>query len=255
MRGLSLVSKAKVTSAFKRCFSASKGQTGLIELRTYDTIPSKTLEYKELAKTSASVRSKYTKDSWKLFLSAETGYGSLSEFVHLYTYDSMVHRAEVRKAMGKDEEWKKFLEESKPCLSQQQSEIFVPTKIAGIDYFASEASLGESDDTVYEIRHYQLLPGYTTVPKMIDIFARGLPDKLAACDSSLGELIVLAHSDVSTLNQFIEIWRYPSPAASIEHREASRKALVWRETIAEAAKITVTFKNRIMIPTSFSPLK
>jgi len=225
-------------------------------LRTYDTIPSKTQEYKMLAKASASIRSKYTKESWKLFLSPETGYGSLNEFVHLYTYDSMVHRADVRKAMGKDEEWIKFLQESKVCLSHQQSEIFVPARLPSIDYFASKAStMGESEDTVYEIRHYQLIPGYTTVPKMIDIFSRGLPDKLAACDSSLGELILLAHSDVSTLNQFIEIWRYPSPAASIEHREASRKALVWRDAIAEAAKITVFFKNRIMTPTSFSPLK
>ncbi len=88
---------------------------------------------------------------------------------------------------------------------------------------------------------------------MISILSRGLPDKLAVCDSSLGELVLLAHSDVSTLNQFIEIWRYPSPAASMEHRVASRKALVWKDTIAEAAKITVTFKNRIMLPTSFSP--
>ena len=242
-----------MTAAWKRFFG--KGQTGLIELRTYDTIPSKTQEYKAFAEASASIRSKHTEGCWKLFLSAETGYGSLNEFVHLYTYDSMVHRAEVRKAMGKDEGWKKFLEESKPCLRQQQSEIFVPAKLKDTDYFASEATARGSEDAVYEIRHYQLIPGYTTVPKMIDIFSRGLPDKLAVCDSSLGELILLAHSDISTLNQFIEIWRYPSPAASLEHRVASRKALVWRDAIAEAAKITVTFKNRIMVPTSFSPMK
>ena len=253
---VSKVVRGPNVAAATRLFGTAKGQTGMIELRTYECIPAKTEEYKALANASANIRSKYTKDCWKLFLSPETGYGSLNDFVHLYTYDSMVHRQGVRKAMGKDEDWKKFLQESKPCLSHQQSEIFVPAKLPGIDYFDSVASMkGSEKEAVYEIRHYQLIPGYTTVPKIIDIFSRGLPDKLNACDSSLGELILLAHSDISTLNQFVEIWRYPSPAASIEHREASRKALVWRDAIAEAAKITVTFKNRIMLPTGFSPMK
>jgi hypothetical protein len=216
------------------------------------------LEYKELAASSADVRKKYFGDGWKLFLSAETGYGSLNEYVHVYTYDSMVHRADLHTSILKDEQWKRFLHDSKPCVSHQQSEIFVPAQLPGLDYFSSGSgsSRGENaGEAVYEIRHYQLIPGYTTVPQMLSILSRGLPDKLAVCDSSLGELVLLAHSDVSTLNQFIEIWRYPSPAASMEHRVASRKALVWKDTIAEAAKITVTFKNRIMLPTSFSPMK
>merc|ERR1711871_1918085 len=126
-------------------------QQGLIEIRTYDAFPERTKEYHDLASESADLRVKHTGDCWKLFLSAETGYGSLNEFVHLYSYESMVHRANVRKSMGADSGWARFLGASKPCLSSQKSEIFVPARLPGLTYFTLPSS--DSPEAVYEIRH------------------------------------------------------------------------------------------------------
>ena len=228
----------------------------IVEMRTYEAYPDKTQEYLKLVSISSDIRKKYLGNEFKLFLGAETGYGTLSDFIHLYSYDNLDNRSKLRKSMNSDPEWKSFLETSRNCLKSQKSEIFVPAIIPNLNikYFTHNINTNDPS-AVYEIRHYQLRPGYDTIPIVLDIFSRGLPDKLAHCNNDTGSLILLAHSDISVLNQFIEIWRYPSPIASIKHREASRKALKWRESIADMAKITIEFKNRLMVPTSFSPLK
>jgi hypothetical protein len=196
-------------------------------------------------------------ERWKLYLLPDTGYGTLQDFLHIYHYkDGLEERSDIRSKMALDSKWMEFLDTSRKCLNQQKSEIFVPINLKGlhIDYFNIDKSNNENNNPVYEIRHYQLIPGYDTIPKMIDIFSKGLPDKLT-CGKGFGELILLAHSDVTILNQFIEIWRYPSQKASIAHRVASRKSDIWRQSIADAAKLTQQFQNRLMTPAKFSPLQ
>lgn len=41
-----------------------------------------------------------------------------------------------------------------------------------------------------------------------------LPEKIAADPE--GQLVAFAHSDIGTLNNVIELWRYPSAAACIK---------------------------------------
>jgi len=193
----------------------------------------------------------------------------------MYHHQDLASRAAIRSEMGKDKEWMQFLVDSRPCLVQQRSELFVPIKLSGkglddIVYFdvsnssssgssgsssSSSSSSGNTSASVYEIRHYQLQAGYDMIPRMTSIFQEGLTDKLAACDKEHGQLVLLAGSECAMLNQFIEVWRYSSASSSLAHREASRKALVWRQCIARAAEITVSFKNRLMLPTKFSPLQ
>lgn len=118
--------------------------SGIIELRSYTAKPERTKDYAQMALGSADIRTKYCGDNWKLFLSAECGYGSLSDFVHVYTYDDLSHRAAARKAMAADPAWQSFLLNSRSCLQDQKSEIFVPANIAGLDfkYFSADASMG-----------------------------------------------------------------------------------------------------------------
>lgn len=249
---------------FKKLIKCRNYHSGIVEIRTYEAIPEKLKEYIYECQAIASVRHKYLAEMWKLYLLAETGYGSLADLIHIYHYKGgLEERQDKRKQMSSDLDWIQFLESSRPLLKQQRSEIFIPAKIELPDYNIPCLTMDNDNkycnsttsEAVYEIRHYQLKPGYDSVPKLIEIFQRGLPDKLKHCDEKTGQLMLLAHSDVGILNQFIEIWRYPNAAASITHRESSRKALKWREAINEAAKITVTFQNRLMLPSRCSPLK
>ena len=230
---------------------------GIIEIRTYQSKPEDMNDYKNKSTVIAPTRSQYMQDRWKLYLVPETGSGTLQDFIHIYHFEGLEERGNIRRKMALDNKWDEFLNTSRKCLVQQKSEIFVPINLKGIhlDYFNINKSDDKNDNPIYEIRHYQLIPGYDTIPQMIDIFSKGLPDKLNCCGDKLGQLVLLAHSDISILNQFIEIWRYPSQKASLEHRTASRKSNIWRQSIADAAKLTVTFQNRLMIPAKFSPLQ
>jgi hypothetical protein len=56
----------------------------------------------------------------------------------------------------------------------------------------------------------------------------GLPSKMAAVHAapglhgSVGELVFMGYSDVGRLNQFVELWRYPTFQNHIQVREAVR---------------------------------
>ena len=253
---LSLSSSSASSSAAASPSSVSNHH-GIIEIRTYQAKPELHTDYKNKSTLIAPLRKQYMQDKWKLYLQAETGYGTLQDFIHIYHYEGgLQQRSDIRKSMASDSKWNEFLDTSRQCLVQQKSEIFVPVNLKGIHInYWNDNKNDNGNNPVYEIRHYQLIPGYNVIPNMIDIFSKGLPNKLKCCPESLGQLILLAHSDITVLNQFIEIWRYPSQNKALEHRIASRKATEWRTCIESAAKLTVTFQNRLMTPLKFSPLQ
>lgn len=103
---------------------------------------------------------------------------------------------------------------------------------------------------MYELRSYQLHPGYGSVPKLLEAFKKGwvgleeqdisashrkkkgqeatttnnklphpttnrrLPDKVAA-DPEGGALVMFGYTDVGMLNHVVELWRYKSAQACI----------------------------------------
>ena len=73
-----------------------------------------------------------------------------------------------------------------------------------------------------------------------------MPLKVAA--DSNGELVFMGHTDVGSLNQVTELWRYPSTAASLRAREAARKAAEWRTAIGRVAGLAQRFTSRLMRP-------
>lgn len=106
---------------------------------------------------------------------------------------------------------------------------------------------------MYELRQYQLNAGYDGVPRLVEAFKKGLPDKIAA--DKEGQLVFIGNTDVGTLNNVIELWRYPSAAACIRGRQAARKVEKWRETIAAVTPGVQTFTSSFLRPTVFSPMQ
>ena len=62
----------------------------------------------------------------------------------------------------------------------------------------------------WELRTYQLVLGYPTVPRFLELYAGGLSDKLAADDSGASQLATLLYSDCGSLNVVMELWRHES---------------------------------------------
>mmetsp|Transcript_6645 Transcript_6645/g.14498 ORF Transcript_6645/g.14498 Transcript_6645/m.14498 type:complete len:237 (+) Transcript_6645:126-836(+) len=116
------------------------------------------------------------------------------------------------------------------------------------------AALGEegvaSSDAIYELRNYQLVLGYDTVPKFLELYGNGLPSKLAAegTDPSTS-LVTLLYSEIGPLNNVVELWRHGGGSQAMERsRVAARGANQWRSAIANVAKLAQSFDTSIIRP-------
>ena len=192
--------------------------------------------------------------------------GDVNEVIHLYHYVDYDEREAVRWRMSRDSEWGGFDIETRPMIESHRSEIFLPaTKAlfaAGVEdalermrKMADASRVGTRDPGVYELRTYQLELGYNPIPKLIDEMATGLPSKLRSDAAGLGELAWMGYSDVGKLNQFVELWRYPSFQDHIRVREAARGAAEWRECIGRIAPMVQMFDTRLVKPATFSPMQ
>jgi len=241
-----------------RRFASSSAAPGILEMRTYTLKPEGSAAYMAMCADTANVRAEVAPGFLGMF-SVETG-GRLNVVRHFYGYKDMEHRQAVRSKMPDNLDWRNFLADSKAHLESQESWIYVPCadvmEAAGSTPITDlRPSIPNSDSKlsrgVYELRRYQLIPGYPTVPKLRELFCEGLPDKIAA--DQHGKLVAFAASDVGVLNNVIELWRYDSMEASLKARQASRNAKKWRECIGGAAELTQTFTTELMLPTPFSP--
>eukprot|EP00798_Chlamydomonas_sp_ICE-L_P029606 gene29606-17888_t len=106
---------------------------------------------------------------------------------------------------------------------------------------------------IYELRHYQLHPGYEGVPKLVKASEKGLPHKVKS--DPTGQLAFFGYSEVGMLNTVIELWRYPSAQDCIKARQAARFVPEWRETIGAVTPGVQHFSSSFMKPVSFSPWK
>jgi hypothetical protein len=123
-----------------RTFSATAaGGNGVLEYRQYALAPGGMRQYLAMVDESAALRkglnpgwlgcvvgsssaAVVTSDSSRVFcysmFTAETG-GTLSSVHHFYLYRSFAHRASVRQALSQDAGWQRFIDASRPLLTEQ----------------------------------------------------------------------------------------------------------------------------------------
>jgi hypothetical protein len=233
----------------------------IVELREYELLPSHVQPYTQATTKSSDLRKSLT--PLRLFSMPETG-GLLNVATHFYYFNGgFQERNEKRGQMGKSAEWKEYLKEARSCMKSQKSTIFVEAplvgkidEICGLAPGSAEEKLGDSPDSIYEIRRYQLKLGYDTVPNFLSLYETGLPSKINASGTDPStSLVTLLYSEVGQLNEVIEIWRHGSTSAMEKSRAASRSADEWRQSIAKIADLATLFTSSIHKPLSFSPLR
>ncbi len=99
---------------------------GIYELRSYRIQAGKVPEWLEHFKTGLPARVKYSKPVgvWSSEL------GELNRVVHLWPYESLEHRARVRKAFMADPLWKETVVKLQPLMQVMESKILVPTEFS-----------------------------------------------------------------------------------------------------------------------------
>ncbi|MFQ5899475.1 MAG: NIPSNAP family protein [Candidatus Methylomirabilia bacterium] len=100
------------------------GGQHVYELRTYRTHVGKAPEWLGHVKAGLNAREKYSKivGLWS------TEIAQLNQVVHLWAYNDLNHRAEVRAKAVQDPEWRAFIAKGSPLLAEMHSVILTPTE-------------------------------------------------------------------------------------------------------------------------------
>lgn len=102
---------------------------------------------------------------------------------------------------------------------------------------------------IFEMRTYRLKTG--TVPAYVKLVAE---EGIAIQKSHLGRLLGYFTSEIGPLNEIVHIWAYES----LDDRAARRAALAadpaWQAFLPRIQALIEVMENKILLPTSFSPL-
>jgi hypothetical protein len=239
---------------FVSAFAAGTAEPGVLEWRRYTISSFGGMEaFMKHTEESAELRESLH-PCWKGMFTCDIG-GDLLTVHHIYHYANLAQRKEARDKASLNADWKAYRKAIGPYVQSMEASIFKPAVAcmsAAKSDMIQDFNPKREEDVMYELRQYQLNPGYNSVPRLLDSFAEGLPHKVAADSNS--KLVFFGFIDVGMLNTVIELWRYPSLAASIQARESARKVPEWRHCIGSVTPNVQHFRTQALFPTRFSPL-
>lgn len=111
----------------------------------------------------------------------DTG-GVLNRVLHFYYYKDLETRDIARRGAASNIEWRdEYIPHTRQFVSQQESSIYLPAvrvlQSANTTPIQEAAKLSKGPangpPALFELRQYQLHPGYGSVPKLIDAFEKG----------------------------------------------------------------------------------
>ena len=102
---------------------------------------------------------------------------------------------------------------------------------------------------IVEQRDYHVYTG--KLPELVRLYeSEGIPLQLEI----LGGLVGAFTTDVGALSTYTTLWRYDSYAEREEKRGRLQADERWQAFLAKVQPLMHTQQNRILVPTSFSPL-
>ena len=204
----------------------------IYEFRTYDLRPRTIGEYEKVVGTAlAGGRLKYS----PLFGYWYTEFGPLNQALHIWTYEDMKHRTEVRAKVANLGYWPP---PSGPMLAGQDSSIFLPAP------FNDEKITG-NQGPYYELRTYRYATG--DMPKVIDSWGKAIGER-----RKHSAFIGCWYSEIGELNIWQHMWAYKSLEERARIRKEMTEKSIWPPAGAPSPWVQT---NRLFMPFPFSPLK
>lgn len=145
-------------SAGRQYSSQSQPSVGPVyELRIYSIKPEKFADFRQLMAEKFYLRLVYSNPLGYWI----TDLGGIFQAVHIWPYDSVSHRAEVRHAMAVNEEWQTgFFSQVLPCMHKMDNAVLVTAPGTSLC-----TSFEPSDTAAYELLTLPLQPGSEGVEK------------------------------------------------------------------------------------------
>lgn len=203
----------------------------IYEIRTYTLTPGSIPEFEKRFEEALSCRTPYS----QLAAFWHTEFGPLNQVIHVWPYDDLNHRTEVRRRVAQEPGWPPKAAE---MIMTMQSEIFIPAP------FSPKLGGGLKLGNIYEMRMYQYKPG--SMPTVMERFEKALKGGR----TDLSPIAACMFSELGLLNVWVHIWPYASLDDRERIRQESRKLKAWPPKTHE---MMVGQQNKILIPASFSP--
>ena len=203
----------------------------IYEMRVYTLKPGTVPDFEVRFAEALPHREKYS----KLGAFWHTEFGPLNQVIHVWPYEDLTQRAQVRAAAAQDPNWPPQVRE---FIVSQETEILIPAP------FMRPMEPREMG-AIYEMRTYTFQPG--TMPEVLRRWQEAIEYRekhspLAAC----------WHTEVGGLNRFIHVWPYRDFAHRERVRQESREGGHWPPPTRE---FVVRQENKLLIPAAFSPLR
>jgi hypothetical protein len=203
----------------------------IYEVRTYTLKPGSVAEAEKRFGEALPAREKHS----KLGAFWHTEIGPLNQIIHVWPYESLQHRTQVREAAAKEAGWPPKIQE---FIETMESEIFIPAPFMRP---LGSQTLGH----VYEMRIYTYQPG--TMPEVLKRWAEAIGDR-----EKLSPLAACWYSEIGGLNKFVHIWPYKDLGERARIRAEAQQLPNWPPKTRE---FLVRQENKLLIPAPFSPMK
>ncbi len=204
----------------------------IYEVRTYTLKPGSVGTFEENFAAALPHREKYS----KLGAFWHTEIGPLNQVIHVWPYESVEERNSIREEAGKNPNWPP--KNDPDMYVSMNSEIFIPAPF--MRPLGGDQALG----ALYEMRSYTYKVG--SINKVIDIWADAVPAR-----EEFSPLVAAMHTDTGGLNKWVHIWAYDNLDQRKNVRAEASKTATWPPPTRE---FLVSQENKIMIPSSFSPM-
>ncbi len=204
----------------------------VIEMRTYTLQPGTLAEVEKRFGEALPIREKFS----KLAAFWHTEVGPLNQIIHVWAYDSLEQRTEVRAAAGKEPGWPPPIRE---FVTAQHSELFLPAPF-------SPPLTPRNVGPLFEIRQYTLVPG--AIPGLIGRWSEKIEGRQA-----FSPLIGGWHSEFGALNKWVHIWAYKDANERFSVRAAAAATGNW--PARNPPGVVVKQENAFVMPAAFSPIR
>jgi len=210
----------------------------IYELRTYTLQPGTQAQY---LKNSAEIGRKIRGDKYGKFEGGwYTEFGTLNQYVHLWSFENLNERERLRAELAKNEDWTtKYLPMARGALLAQENKILSPV-----------LALKPPPDAghVYELRWYRAHVG--RLGEWLGHFKAIMPTR-----EKYSKNVGVFQTEAGQLNEAVHLWAYKD----LNDRAAVRGKVLqdpqWQTFLGKAMPCLADMKSIILTPASHSPMQ
>ena len=203
----------------------------IYEIRTYDLKPRSIPEFERRTAERLPGRLEYSRlgGFWR------TEVGPLNQVVHIWPYDDLNRRAEIRAQAIAGGAWPP---DNAEFILDMQSEVYHPAEFM--------TPLGERKiGPVYEMRIYTYPPG--AIPAVLEAWGGRIAER-----EKLSPLAGCWYSEIGALSKFVHLWAYESFEERLRIRAEATAKGIWPPP---SGVTPLKQENKLLVPFPFSPMQ